>query len=522
MSRRGLAFSLAAIAFLLIAASPVTRAQNKQPQTPNDKDRKIKREDDRVFQEWPKRDVFLIITPDEQRAFDKLKTNEEREHFIDEFWKRRDPTPDTDENEYKDEFYERIAYANEHFSSGKPGWLTDRGRIYVKWGKPDEIESHPAGGQYQRMAYEGPGSTSVYPFERWFYRYLPGVGSGIEIEFVDPTSSGEYRIARNPFEKEAGPYSGTRDGVNGFGNPNSARHQDGPFEVVDLLNNLDSPPPIPSIPGKDGSTHSPVIEDVLSFEIKPYYFFQSEGNVVTAFAIQTDNRDLVFRDSGGLQTATLNVFGRVLTVTSRKLGAFEDTLTTTATTEEVAEAKESKSVYEKAVVLAPGKYRLDVLVRDVSSGLAGFQQFAFTVPKPETTALQISSIVLAAKLESVKGQIGGHQFTIGRNKVVPNISGVYRRGAPVGVYLQVYNAGIDQTTLRPSVDVDYLLLKDGKEISKQTEDWVGMSEAGARLTLGRLLDTNSLAAGEYEIQIRIRDHVTGQTLSPTTRFTVVP
>ena len=523
MSRRGLAFSIAAITILLTVAASGTHAQNKQTQSPEDKGRRVKHEENRAFLEWPKRDVFLIITPEEQQAFDKLKTNEEREHFIDEFWRRRDPSPDTEENEYKDEFYERVAYANEHFTSGKAGWLTDRGRIYVKWGKPDEIESHPAGGQYQRMSYEGPGSTSTYPFERWFYRHLPGVGSGIEIEFVDPTGSGEYRIARNPFEKEAGPYSGTRDGVNGYGNPDSTRHQDSPFEVMDLHNRLDLPPPAASNSGRPSSLHGPVIdENPLNFEIKPYYFFQSDGSVVTAFTIQTDNRDLAFQNSGGLQTAKLNVFGNVLTVTNRRLGTFEDTLITTATTEEVAEAKERKSVYEKAVILQPGKYRLDVLVRDIVSGATGFQQFAFTVPKPETAQLQISSIVLAAKLESLKDQIGGHQFTIGRNKVVPNISGIYHRGAPVGVYMQVYNAAIDQATLRPSVDVDYLLLKDGKEISKQTEDWVGMSEAGSRLTLARLIDSAGLAPGEYEIQIRIRDHVTGQTLSPSTKFTVVP
>lgn len=356
-----------------------------------------------------------------------------------------------------------------------------------------------------------------------FYRHLPGVGSGIEIEFVDPTGSGEYRIARNPFEKEAGPYSGTRDGVNGYGNPNYTRHQDSPFEVMDLQNKLESQPPVASNSGRPSALHGPIIdENPLNFEIKPYYFFQSDGSVVTAFTIQTDNRELVFQNSGGLQTAKLNIFGNVLTVTNRRLGTFEDTLITTATTEEVAEAKERKSVYEKAVILQPGKYRLDVLVRDIGSGATGFQQFAFTVPKPETAQLQISSIVLAAKLESLKDQIGGHQFTIGRNKVVPNISGVYHRGAPVGVYMQVYNAAIDQATLRPSVDVDYLLLKDGKEISKQTEDWVGMSEAGSRLTLARLIDSAGLAPGEYEIQIRIRDHVTGQTLSPSTKFTVVP
>jgi len=518
MSRRRPAFSLAALVVLLTLSSGPTHAQKIQPQTPENKPRKVKDEPNKVFKEWIK-EVEPIITQAEREAYSKLKTAEERENFIGIFWDHRDPSPDTAENEYKVEYYERVAYANEHFSSGKPGWLTDRGRIYVKWGKPDEIESHPSGGQYQQTSYE---SVSTFPFEKWFYRHLDGVGSGIEIEFVDPSSSGEYRLARNPFEKEAGPYSGTREGVNGWGDPNSTRHQDSPFEVIDLQNKLEAAPPVAANSDRLRSTDILIDDNPLDFEIKPYYFFQSEGNVIAAFTIQTENRDLVFQNSGGLQTAKMNIFGKVLTVDARKFGAFEDTVVTTATSEELAEAKERKSVYQRAVILPPGKYRLDVVVRDVGSGATGFRQFAFTVPKPDATQLQISSIVLAAKLESLKDEVGGHQFTIGRNKVVPNIAGVYRRGAPVGVYLQVYNAGIDQTTLRPSVDVDYLLLKDGKEITRQTEDWVGMSEAATRLTLGRLLDTNSLAAGEYEIQIRIRDHVTGQTLSPSTKFTVVP
>ena len=137
------------------------------------------------------------------KAFKKLQTDEERERFIEEFWRRRDPDPDTDENEFKEEYYERVAYANEHFASGIPGWKTDRGRIWIMYGKPDERETHPMGGAYDRPSEEGGGSTSTYPFENWFYRYLAGVGSGVEIEFVDPTGSGEYRIARNPDEKDA-------------------------------------------------------------------------------------------------------------------------------------------------------------------------------------------------------------------------------------------------------------------------------------------------------------------------------
>ena len=176
---------------------------SKSAQDPSQKPRNVKPELKKAYKDWLDKDVTYIITDEERKAFKKLATDDERERFIEEFWRRRDPDPDTDENEFKEEYYERIAYANEHFASGIPGWKTDRGRIWIMYGKPDGTETHPMGGMYDRPSYEGGGSTSTYPFETWFYRYLAGVGSGIEIEFVDPTGSGEYRIARNPNEKDA-------------------------------------------------------------------------------------------------------------------------------------------------------------------------------------------------------------------------------------------------------------------------------------------------------------------------------
>ena len=519
MSRGRLSVVIALI-FSFSSTTISARAQKQQTPTPDNKPRKTKREDDRVLRDWAKTDVKLIITREEEDAYNQLKTNEERENFINIFWQRRDPSPDTEENEYKDEYYERIAYANEHFGSGKSGWLTDRGRIYVKWGKPTSVESHPTGGQYQQTNYDS-GTSATYPFEKWFYRYLPGVGSGIEVEFVDLSGSGEYRLAHNPFEKVV-PFNGPIEGSMGYGDPRSNRQADSPFEVMDLLNKLESTPPVAGSSTAVGSTHQPVEdENQLDFEVRPYYFFQSDGNAIAAFTIQTENRALSFQNSGGLQTARVNVFGKVLTVTNRKVGTFEETLITTATSEELSEAKQRQSVYGRAMILAPGKYRVDVMLRDVNSGATGLRQLAFTVPRLDSSKLQTSSLVLAAKVESRKDEVGVNQFTIGRTKVVPNISGEFHRGEPVGIYLQVYNAGIDQTTLRPAVDVEYRLLKDGKEIRKQAEDWVGMSEAGPRLTLARLLDSSQLSAGQYEIQIDIRDHVSGQTLTRSGTFKII-
>src|SRR5580765_4669331 len=174
-----------------------------QTSNPSEKPKNVKSEKNDVFKRWADEDVPYILTPAERRAFFELRTNEEKENFIATFWRNHDPNPDTEENEYREEYYQRIAYVNEHFASGIPGWRTDRGRIYITWGKADSVEAHPSGGSYDRPSYEGGGSTTTYPFEIWFYRHLDNVGDGIEIEFVDPTGSGEYRIARDADEKDA-------------------------------------------------------------------------------------------------------------------------------------------------------------------------------------------------------------------------------------------------------------------------------------------------------------------------------
>jgi GWxTD domain-containing protein len=508
-------------------------------QTPEEKPRKVKKELKKAYVDWID-DVDPILTQAERRAFKRLETDEEREQFIVEFWRSRDRDPDTEENEFKEEFYERIAYANEHFSSGKPGRLTDRGRIYIKFGKPDGIESHPVGGHYERTWAEGGGSTSTYPFERWFYRNIPNVRSGIELEFVDPTGSGEFRLARNPDEKDAlihipgaGPTFGELAGIEsraerllnagGFGLANYRRAQDSPFEVMDLHIGLERDLTLNRNSLGGSILNTPIADpDAISLDAQVNYFRQSDNRVLTVLTVQADNRDLSFTNSGGLEVARLNIFGRVTSVANRPAGKFEDSVTTTATSEELTTMRSRKSVYAKGFLLEPGRYRVDVVVRDVESGAAGLRQIGFVVPDFPTDRLSTSSLILAAKLEQMEGGAPIGPFVIGTTKVIPNLSATYRRNEPVGIYLQVYNAAVDQTTLRPAADAEYVLLKNGKELSKQIEDWRQINDAGQRLTLSRLIDSRSLEPGEYQIQVRIRDHVTGQTITPSATFTIAP
>jgi len=310
-------------------------------------------------------------------------------------------------------------------------------------------------------------------------------------------------------------------GIGGVGNNNYQREQDSPFARLQLLADLSRPPQIKFNDLASAVNTGVIEENPLNFDIRVDFFRQSDERVITALTIQTSNKDLVFQDSGGLQQARINIFGRITSVAGRRAGVFEDPVITTATTQELNEAKDRKSAYQKAVALAPGTYKVDVIVRDVTSGATGVRHVGFTVPRYDAQKLSTSTLVLAAKLESLIDQPAVGQFVIGQQKVIPTVSGIYQRGQPVGVYLQVYNAGIDQTTLRPSVDVEYALLKDGKELGKQAEDWRGMSDSGQRLTLARLIDTRVLTPGEYELTIRIRDRVSGQALSPSAKFTVV-
>jgi len=505
-------------------------------QDPTDKPRNVKVELKQAYKRWLDNDVSYIITKDEKRAFMALTTDEERENFIENFWRRRDPDPDTEENEYREEYYERIAYANEKFASGIPGWKTDRGRIYIQWGKPDSVESHPSGGSYERPYHEGGGSTTTYPFEVWFYRHLDGVGDGIEIEFVDPTGTGEYRIARNANEKDAllmvpgagltlAEQLGTEsraDRISGINNgQNFQRMQDTPFERLIRITDLQRPPQVKFSDLQSSLTDSPVIDkNPLDFELRVDFFRQSEERVIVTFTVQAQNKELVFKDEGGLQAARMNIFGRITAVSGKRSGIFEDSVAANATTQELTEVKQKKSVYQKAIAMAPGTYKVDVIVRDVESGNRGIVNQGFTVPRYDDKKLSTSSLILATRLRPTDESDIGGRFVIGGAKVIPSLDGVFKRGSDVGLYLQVYNAGIDQTTLRPAVDVEYVLSKGGKEILKQPEDWKGLSDSSQRLTLARLLPPTMLEPGEYEIKVVTKDRIQGSVVENKGKFTI--
>ncbi len=519
--------------------------QKQKAQSKREKRRakKRRRELSEVYKRWLEEDVRWIITEEERKAFKKLETDEEREQFIEQFWLRRDPNPDTLENEYREEYYRRIAYANQHFSSGIPGWKTDRGRIYIMFGPPDSIESHPAGGSYDRPFWEGGGTTSTYPFEIWFYRYIPGVGSGIEIEFVDPTMSGEYRIARSPDEKDAllfVPNAGltlaeqlglASKADRPFFSPGNReryplmhqRVQDMPFERLELLAKLQRPP---QVKFRDLATIADaeltVEFDVLPFQLRTDYLRIMDNSILTVFTILIENQDLAFKNVGGILEAKVNIHARIRPVTGRRPYLFEDVVTQKYTDDVFDIGVRQKSIYQHKITLPPGNYVVDLVLRDVNSGRTGVVHHGIEVPRYAEGQLSTSSLILADKIEPLHGRLAAGPFVLGNLKVRPSVNSRFKQGRPVGVYMEVYNPGIDQTTLRPAVDIEYIISRDGQEVMRVKEDGQsGLSRFTTQeITLARLLPVDTLDPGTYTLEVRITDHVKQTTVAPKTQFTI--
>ncbi|HTX39422.1 MAG TPA: GWxTD domain-containing protein [Bryobacteraceae bacterium] len=519
-------------------AKPLTPKEQKK------REEKLKKELETPYRKWLNEDVAYIITDEERAAFKRLQTDDEREQFIEQFWLRRDPTPDTVENEFKEEHYRRIAYANEHFASGIPGWKTDRGRIYITFGPPDEIDSHPSGGTYERPPEEGGGETSTYPFEQWRYRYIDGIGNNIIIEFVDTTMSGEYRMTSDPSEKDALLYvpgagltlmeqmglsdksqrfnntDGTHLGTPFGGLPESMNE----FNRIEQFAKLQQAPKI-KFPDLEAAVTSRISYNILPMSVRVDYFPVTDASVLTFITLQFNNKDLQFTSKEGVQKAIVNIYGRITTLTRRMaVSPFEDTVTVDSPPSMLQDYAKMKSIYQKQLPLKPGMYRLNVVAKDLVGGNMNNYEMAITVPQMDPEKLSSSSLILADVLENVPDRsIGSGMFVIGSNKVRPRVDDIFKRDEKLGIYMKVYNFGSDDTSRKPSGQVEYTLTRDGsnQQIFDFSEDLSQIPDASpAQVTIAKLYPLKGLEPGKYTIRLKITDRNRKQTLTPSAQFTV--
>ena len=448
------------------------------------------------------------------------------------------------ENEYKEEHYRRIAYANEHYASGIPGWKTDRGRISIMYGPADEVESHPSGGSYQRPSEEGGGQTSTFPFEQWRYRYIEGIGTNIIIEFVDPTMSGEYRMTMDPSEKDALLYvpgagltlteqlglskktdrfnrtDGTHLGTAFGGTPASM----GEFERLNQFAMLQKPPAI-KFKDLEAAISSRITFNVLPMLVRVDYIRVTNSSVLANITVQFENKDLQFQAKEGVQKSVINLFGRVTTMSRRPVTTFEKPLEINAPTDLLGKIALQKSIYQESVPLAPGKYRLNVVAKDTVAGNMNIFELALDVPHFDDEKLASSSLILADTIEKLPTKsIGAGMFSIGDSKVRPRLGERFTREEKMGIYLQLYNFGPDEKTNKPSGAIEYEIDKagkDGEKVLEFSEEISSIPNASAsQITIEKLLPLKAMAPGAYTLKVKALDKNRNQTVLQQMNFTV--
>jgi GWxTD domain-containing protein len=517
---------------------PITEGLPKRELTEKERkkrEKKLREELESYFRKWLEEDVGYIIAPEEASAFLDLGTDEEREQFIEQFWLRRDPTPHTIENEYKDEHYRRIAYANEWFG----GWRSDRGRVYILHGPPDDTEFYPAGSTYERPLEEGAGSMTTYAFERWRYRNLPGIGSEIFLEFVDVNGIGDYRLSMDANEKDA--FLSLLPGLDpilmrqlGLANPGDRfSGQEGATEYLTqraqmqrldrlrLYTAVQKPPPVKF---KDLEE---LVTTRISFNLLPYrlridFFRITDETILVPLTVSLRRKDLSYQLKDGLHHCEINVFGRVSTLTGRIVQTFEDVIQLDVHPSMLEKTMGQSAVYQKALPLRPGLYKLNLVLKDLNSGNLGTTEQRLAVPRFEEGRLAHSSLILADRIERAAARKAGTgQFVIGDTKLRPRVGEEFRSSDRMGVYVQVYNLGLDEDTQMPRATIEYSVRQGDQVFLSHTETTAELPRAGSQLTLEKSVPLEELKPGQYELRIAVIDHIRQVTVNPGADFHVV-
>jgi GWxTD domain-containing protein len=504
-----------------------------------------------VYKKWVDEDVRWIITDQELQAFRSLSNDEERDQFIENFWLRRNPNPDSPENEYREEHYARIAYANDHFAAGKPGWRTDRGHIYIAYGKPDSIDSHPSGGSYERPMEEGGGNTSTFPFETWHYRYLEGIGDNIDIEFVDTCMCGDYHMTIDRSEKDAlkhVPGAGQTlyeqqgqakqaDRFSGGGleqlgaGPMSAQNQSKQFDRLDRFAKLMAPPEIKFKDLESFMATSKILTGPpFLFDVRTDYVKVTNDTILVPVTLQIRNSDITFTNKDGVAMGTVNILGRVSNLNHKAIQTFEDTVSVQVPSELLARKRADQSVYWKSLPLRPGLYKIDIVIKDVNNpDHIGRWQRSLNVPAYDDDRLASSSLILASSMERVPSKdIGAGNFIIGDTHITPrvptgiNVPVTFHRAQNLNFWMQVYNLGIDEKSKQNGATIEYeiLDLANNKAILETHELTSKTNPNADQVTIEKSLPLGSLQPGKYQVNIKVNDGITKQQIAESAPFIV--
>jgi len=294
------------------------------------------------------------------------------------------------------------------------------------------------------------------------------------------------------------------------------------FSRLELYAKVNKPPEV-KFKDLEAVVTSRIVRDQVHFTWRTDYLKVTNDTVLVPVTVQVPNSQLSFQSKDGIHTAVLNIFGRVSTLTGRVVQTFEDSMSRDFPDSLYQQSLKLQSIYQKAVPLRPGLYRLDLVIKDVQSGNIGVVNSRLQVPRYDDDKLEASSLILADQIEHVPAkQIGAGQFVLGSSKVRPRLEADFTTADRLGIYLQVYNLKPDDKSHKSSGTFQFNVKKGdqlvpGMQFTLTTEE---MKQTGDQVTIERLLPLATLPPGKYKIEVNATDRLSNQTISRSAEFTV--
>jgi GWxTD domain-containing protein len=464
---------------------------------------------------WAEEYVSYIMTDTERTVFSSLTDAPEKLAFIESFWRRRDPSPETPENEFRDQYAARFAYANAQFRAGRAGWKTDRGRIYILLGPPAYIDRNPMGR-----------TSTERPSEVWTYMGLnhPELPSSLEFRFVDFFGTGDLEVVSDLNAADLIPtgfapaysdleYFGQRrshpvdyadDGITRQGDEGTLVSERFNFlqDLRSAENPLEArPQPLSAVVGSEATFAA------LPFDLSTQVF---SSRIPVALAVRYDN--LVPKRGAG-NSFSLDVYAEL----RGPDGAVVDRLDRQLNFDLAPEEMTSSDLRYLFALSAPaGSYQLHFVVRDNFGQRIGTREEPVIVPS-SFEELGVSSLVLADAISKADPPREEEPFTFGSVRVVPNPARVFRQGEPMFVYFQAYGLGLSEG--RSSLRVEYTFARDGQALWKPTEVNLIPTDETQRAVFSSF-DTARFPPGRYALIVRVDDLVRGQSSSKESSFLI--
>jgi GWxTD domain-containing protein len=480
------------------------------------------------YKKWLTEDVVYIITQPEKELFLSLKTDEQRNSFIDDFWRRRDTVPETVKNEFKEEHYSRIKYANEKLADDTPreGWRTERGRIHILLGKPDDI--------YNKVS-----SNILYPIQVWDYRNvkMPGFPSSLRLMFFKRFGVGEFRL-----------YNPIFDGLQSILTPANQRFANNP----NLLPHIDveiRQAAYSIAPGYSPQTSQDVISELMlpsriitplakrnlkevvkakvtyvtmPIDVLHSYWKNDDTTSYLDYVIEVPPKYLTFKEIEDKFVARLDIYGSILSK-DQIVAEISKEVNIELTKMELDNCKDYYFNFLDRKLLIPGEYQLKLFIRNYISNEIGRTEESFIIPPISRDKLNLSSVVWAYKLEEAAGGklSEGRPFIFGKSVIYPKVDGTFTAGQSFFVYYEIYYPAHIESSINPSLDITYSLIKEGV-ITKTDKDYLSSVslKTGNSIPILKTFSTVGLEPGEYTLRVEAKDKNLAMYVSGEADFTL--